>query len=84
MGLHIAAASISCSIPSDIFSELVRTDDLITQPLQIINGQASVPQGIGLCVSLDYAAVEKYKTGQILTSSLYEKNNRIMGVTASM
>ena len=81
MGLHIAAASISCSIPSDIFSELVRTDDLITQPLQIINGQASVPQGIGLCVSLDYAAVEKYKTGQILTSSLYEKNNRIMGVT---
>jgi muconate cycloisomerase len=70
MALHIAAASINCTIPSDIFGELVREDDLITQPVRFEQGAAIVPQGDGLGISLDYAAVEKYKTGQTLVSSL--------------
>ena len=48
MGLHIAAASINCTIPSDIFGELVRVDDLIVDPIHFENGSAKVPQGDGL------------------------------------
>jgi L-alanine-DL-glutamate epimerase-like enolase superfamily enzyme len=70
MALHIAAASINCTIPSDIFGELVRVDDLINEPVQFENGSAKLPQGEGLGVSLDHSALQKYKTGQYLASSL--------------
>ena len=60
MGLHIAAASINCTLPADIFGELVRENDLINQPILIENGRAAVPQLPGLGVTLDYAALEKY------------------------
>ncbi len=64
MGLHIAAASINCTIPADIFGELVRENDLITEPIVFENGSALVPQGDGLGVSIDQEAIEKYKTGR--------------------
>lgn len=70
MGLHIAAASINCIIPSDIFGELVREDDLIVQPIVFENGAAMVPQGPGLGVDLDYSALARYTTGRNLVSSL--------------
>ncbi|HLA58539.1 MAG TPA: enolase C-terminal domain-like protein, partial [Puia sp.] len=70
MALHIAAASINCTIPSDIFGELVRVDDLINEPIQFENGAAIVPQGEGLGASLDHSALQKYKTGQCLATSL--------------
>ena len=66
MGLHIAAATINCTIPSDIFGELVRVDDLLTEGIVFENGAAIVPQGDGLGVALDYNALEKYKTGNQL------------------
>jgi L-alanine-DL-glutamate epimerase-like enolase superfamily enzyme len=66
MGLHIAAASVNCTIPSDIFGELVRVDDLIAEPIQFDRGAAVVPTGAGLGVELDKAALNKYKTGQEL------------------
>jgi L-alanine-DL-glutamate epimerase-like enolase superfamily enzyme len=66
MGLHIAAASASCTIPSDIFGELVREDDLITSPVRFEHGAAIVPQGDGLGVELDREKMKKYKTGQHL------------------
>jgi muconate cycloisomerase len=64
MGLHIAAAGINCTIPSDIFGELVRVDDLLTDPIVFSNGAALVPQGEGLGITLDYAALTKYQTGK--------------------
>jgi muconate cycloisomerase len=70
MGLHIAAASINCTIPSDLFGELVRTDDLITAPIRFENGAALVPQGAGLGIELDYTALDTYKTNQFLQASL--------------
>ncbi len=70
MGLHIAAASINCTIPSDIFGELVREDDLIEKPIEFENGAALVPQGDGLGVSLDHSALNKYKTERKLAGSL--------------
>ncbi|MDR6808212.1 L-alanine-DL-glutamate epimerase-like enolase superfamily enzyme [Dyadobacter sp. BE34] len=68
MGLHIAAASINCTIPSDIFGELVRVDDLLTDPIVFENGAAKVPQGHGLGITLDQDALRKYQTGKILTA----------------
>ena len=70
MGLHIAAASINCLIPSDIFGELVREDDLIMQPIEFENGAAILPQGDGLGVDVDYSALDNYSTGRKLVSSL--------------
>lgn len=64
MGLHIAAASINCTIPSDIFGELVREDDLIVTPIQFENGAALVPQGAGLGIELDRVALEKYRVSE--------------------
>ena len=69
MGLHIAAASINCTIPSDIFGELVRVNDLIVDPIVFENGSAIVPEGDGLGIELDYEAINQYKTGNILTVS---------------
>lgn len=68
MGLHIAAASINCTIPSDIFGELVREDDLILDPIRFEKGAAIVPQGDGLGIKLDQAAISKYATGNVLTT----------------
>lgn len=68
MGLHIAAASVNCTIPSDIFGELVRVDDLLTDPIVFENGAAKVPQGHGLGITLDQHALQKYQTGKILTA----------------
>jgi muconate cycloisomerase len=66
MGLHIAAASVNCTIPSDIFGELVRVDDLIVSPIRFERGAAVVPQGPGLGVELDRGALDKYSTGLYL------------------
>ncbi len=65
MGLHIAAASINCTVPSDIFGELVREDDLIVQPIRFENGTALVPQGAGLGIELDRQALAKYKLSEM-------------------
>jgi len=64
MGLHIAAASVNCTLPADIFGELVRVDDLIEEPIEFINGSAQVPQTAGLGVKLDKAALSTFATGR--------------------
>lgn len=69
MALHIAAASINCTIPADLFGELVRENDLINEPIRIENGTALVPTGNGLGITLDEEAVKKYSTGKILEAN---------------
>lgn len=61
MGLHIAAASVNCTIPSDIFGELVRENDLIVNPIQFENGAALLPSEAGLGIALDEEALHHYK-----------------------
>jgi muconate cycloisomerase len=67
--LHACAAAPSCTIPSDLFGELVREDDLIEPGLQFEDGHALVPQGAGLGVELDRAALELYSCGETITMS---------------
>jgi muconate cycloisomerase len=64
--LHASAAAEGCRIPSDIFGELVRQDDLIESPIVIENGFAQVPQGAGLGVRLDRSALAAYRCGDVI------------------
>jgi muconate cycloisomerase len=59
--LHACAAARNCVLRSDIFSELVRENDLIVEPIEIKNGRARVPQRPGLGVELDLQVLEKYR-----------------------
>jgi muconate cycloisomerase len=60
--IHAAAATRSCTIPSDTICFL-REDDLLTRPFMktISNGYAEVPRGPGLGVELNEGAVRRYQ-----------------------
>jgi muconate cycloisomerase len=58
--LHACAAVRNCTLPSDIVGTLVREDDLIVEELEFCAGFAHVPEGPGLGVNLDEAALERY------------------------
>jgi len=60
--VHKCAACEAATLPSDIFGELVRSDDLIVEPLQFDGPQVRVPTGPGLGVELDREALEKHRT----------------------
>lgn len=62
--VHKCAACESATLPSDIFGELVRENDLIVTPLHFENGRAQVPTGPGLGVELDVDALARYRTNQ--------------------
>jgi muconate cycloisomerase len=64
--LHAAAASPACTIPSDLFGELVRENDLIEPGIRFTDGYALVPTGPGLGVELDRAALARYRSGPAL------------------
>lgn len=58
--LHSCAASPNCTLPSDILSFL-REDDLITEPIEIRESYAIVPDRPGLGFDLDEDAVRRYQ-----------------------
>lgn len=60
MYLHQAIAAKSCVWPSDIFGRMIREHDLLATPLRFEPPYAFVPEGPGLGVALDPAAIERY------------------------
>lgn len=58
--LHAAAATRSCTIPSDTLSYL-REHDLLAAPMRPRGGFVEVPQGPGLGIELDEAAVKRFR-----------------------
>lgn len=70
MYLHQSAAAKHCIWPSDIFGRLIRTHDLLRQPLAIKPPYATLPQSkslphsFGLGVELDEKALKKYTINQ--------------------
>lgn len=58
--IHAAAATRSCTIPSDTLSYL-REHDLLATPLRPRDGFIDVPQGPGLGVELDEDAVKRFR-----------------------
>ena len=55
-----AVAARSCNWPSDIFGRMIREHDLLETPLRIEPPFAYVPQGPGLGIAIDDAALERY------------------------
>lgn len=62
MYVHCCAAAHSCTLPSDIFGRMIRVHDLLQQPLTFQPPYVELPQGYGLGVTLDEAALQQYQT----------------------
>jgi muconate cycloisomerase len=62
MYIHQCAAAESCTLPSDIFGRMVRSHDLLQTPLTFHPPYVTLPDGIGLGIELDPAAVAAYQT----------------------
>ena len=60
MYVHSAAAAKSCIWPSDIFGRLIRSHDLLQQPLHIEPPYVYLPDGHGLGVEPDMDAIHHY------------------------
>ncbi len=58
--LHVCAATKSMTRPSDILGRAIRQHNLITDALPVADGTVAVPQGPGLGVELDRAALDRY------------------------
>ncbi len=58
--LHVCAATKSMTRPSDIFGRAIRQHNLITDPMTVGDGAMAVPEGLGLGVELDRAALDRY------------------------
>ncbi|MAE59826.1 MAG: hypothetical protein CMJ49_00560 [Planctomycetaceae bacterium] len=56
-----AAAAAGCQINSDIIGHLLREHSLLAEPIAFKEGALIVPDSPGLGVSLDPAALEKYR-----------------------
>lgn len=61
--MHAAAAARSCVLPSDFVSGIVREHTLIQWDWPYKDGRLPLPEGHGLGIELDRAAVKKYQTG---------------------
>ena len=58
--VHAAAATKSCTIPSDTLCYM-RQSDLLATPFRVDKGYVAVPAAPGLGVSLDEAALKRYR-----------------------
>ncbi len=60
MYVHQSAASSHCLWPSDIFGRLIRSHDLLKEPLKFEPPYVLLPEGRGLGVELDEAACQAF------------------------
>lgn len=60
--LHKCASAPGCTWPSDVFGRLIRSHDLLTEPLQINPPYAQLPSnGAGLGVILSVEALQRFE-----------------------
>lgn len=69
MRLHASACARNCVLPSDLQSEWVREQTLVTPHMQYEDGHAVVPHRPGLGVELDHAAMQPYVTAQFVVGA---------------
>lgn len=67
--VHASAAAVACTWPGDIFGRLIREHDLLTEPLAIEPPYVRLPEGSGLGVQPDEAAIAHYQTTRKTYSS---------------
>ncbi len=68
MYIHQVSATQNCIWPSDIFGRLIRSHDLLKNPLKIDAPYAYLPEGLGLGIELDEEAIESFKTNELFVS----------------
>lgn len=61
--VHAGLAAGNCTLPSDLVGNFLREDDLITEPISIVNGAVPLPTAPGLGIELDEAAIAIYQVG---------------------
>lgn len=59
--VHASIAAGNCTLPGDMVGNFLREDDLIEEPIPIENGCARLPTAPGLGVTLDEAALARYR-----------------------
>lgn len=64
MYVHSAAAAESCIWPSDIFGRLIREHDLLKTPLKMEPPFVYLPEGKGLGIEPDIAAITDYQVSK--------------------
>ena len=64
MYVHSAAAAKSCIWPSDIFGRLIRSHDLLKEPLDRQPPFITLPNGPGLGVEPDEEAIQQYQVNR--------------------
>lgn len=60
MYVHSSAAAESCIWPSDIFGRLIRSHDLLQEPLKVTPPFVQLPEGPGLGVEPDLNAIKHF------------------------
>lgn len=59
--VHASLAAGNCTLPSDLVGNFLRVDDLIREPLPILDGAIPRPTAPGLGVELDEVALRRYQ-----------------------
>ena len=60
--VHTIAATPNCTMASDLVGSWTRQDDLILEPLELVDGHVPLPQRPGLGCDLDIDAVSRFAT----------------------
>ena len=64
MYVHSAAAAKSCVWPSDIFGRMIRSHDLLKEPLEFNPPFVALPKGLGLGIKPDEKAINDHQINE--------------------
>ena len=70
-GAHVIASTTNFAFCNDSHY-MLQSDDIITQPLQIVNGAISIPEGAGLGVALDLQKLDEFKKCEVRESVFFD------------
>jgi len=70
-GAHVIASTTNFAFCNDSHY-MLQSDDIITQPLQIVNGAIAVPQGAGLGVELDLQKLDEFEKCEVRESVFFD------------
>ena len=70
-GAHVIASTTNFAFCNDSHY-MLQSDDIITHPLQIVNGAIPIPEGAGLGVALDLQKLEEFKKCEVRESVFFD------------
>jgi L-alanine-DL-glutamate epimerase-like enolase superfamily enzyme len=70
-GAHVIASTTNFDFCNDSHY-MLQSDDILTQPLKIVNGSITMPEGPGLGVEIDRAKLEEFKKVDVRESVFFD------------